>query len=72
MMPSTFRVLNMLRFKKSRGVIFDDFPKGMCCTKRIADLRQAGYHITTTFETLLTGCRRARWHLIKEPKCKAR
>lgn len=67
MKASLEKVLNKLRSKKRKGVSFDDFPRGMHITKRISELRDLGYNIHRELETLPTGCRRARYWLIKEP-----
>lgn len=68
MKPSVTKVLNLLRCKKRRGVIFDDVPRGTCITKRISELRRMGYKISSIPEMLSNGGRRARWVLIGEPK----
>lgn len=69
MKPSLAKVLDLLRCKKRQGVTFDDVPRGTCITKRISELRAMGFGITSTFEELSNGGRRARWHLIQE-KCR--
>lgn len=68
MKPCNLKILGLLRQKKSLGVTFDDVPRGTCITKRISELRQAGYNILSTFEKMSNGGTRARWSLIKEPK----
>lgn len=67
MKPSMHKILFLLRKRKRRGVTFDDVPRGTCITKRIAELREMGYEISTTMEDMSNGGRRARWHLLAEP-----
>lgn len=59
MKPSTEKVLNLLRRKKRSGCTFDDVPKGTCITKRISELRHAGYDIITMLEKISNGSNRA-------------
>lgn len=68
MKPSLAKTLDKLREKGRKGVTFDDFPRGKEYRKRMSELRDMGFQIMTNLETLSTGCRRARYFLIKEPK----
>lgn len=68
MKPSLLKVLDKLREKGRNGVTFEDFPRGMEYRKRMNELRALGFELVTILETLSTGCRRARYFLIKEPK----
>lgn len=70
MKPSLSKVLDKLREKGRKGVTFDDFPRGKEVRKRMSELRDLGFLIHTALETLPTGCRRARYVLLKEPTCK--
>jgi hypothetical protein len=67
MKPSTLKVLTVLRFKKRKGVTFDDFERGMEVRKRLSELRYAGYKMTWVWEMLSNGGRRKRHFLIGEP-----
>jgi hypothetical protein len=66
MKPSLLQVLEKLRTNKRKGITFDDFLKGKDLRKRISELRYMGYQLHSELETLPTGCRRARYWLIKE------
>ena len=66
MNQSTERVLKVLRSKGSKGVTFNDFPRGFAIRSRIADLRSTGYTITTEMVTGRNDVRYACYRLTKE------
>jgi hypothetical protein len=67
MKNSLLQVLNKLRTSKNKGITFDDFPRGKDLRKRCSELRYMGYQLHTELEVLPTGCRRARYWLLREP-----
>jgi len=66
MKPCLERVLATLRKKKRIGVTFDDFHEGHSLPKRVCELKDLGYHITSRKETSTHGGLRSRYWLIKE------
>ena len=66
MPEATERVLQMLIGAGSKGITWDNFPRGFALRSRIADLRKSGYKITTINERLESGSIRARYVLLGE------
>lgn len=68
MKPSLQQVLVKLIIKGHKGVTWDDFPLGKHLSKRFSELRDKGYNITDTWETLPSGCRRKRYYYLGKKK----